>query len=217
MKLLVTWSVAGAHKGFETWKKPFNPILGETWQAASSDGGGVTLFMEQVSHHPPVSAYELVGPGGAWKLSGWSQPAVAPVVKFYGIKTLAKGRRRFELPDGTRIDFYMPHYAIKGARRPVRALRLCCALLFARARCCFLGRKKFTARQLLDALLPPPPPHHNNTTPPQRHNNNNNTHRHHPRRRLRRAPARRGPRRAAHCRRRQRPRGGRREIGRAHV
>lgn len=68
-----------------------------------------------MSHHPPVSAYQLVGSQGGWKLSGWSQPAVAPVVKFYGIKTLAKGRRRFELPDGTVIEFFMPHYAIKGA------------------------------------------------------------------------------------------------------
>jgi hypothetical protein len=58
----------------------------------------------------------MVGPDGAWRFSGWSQPAVAPVVKFYGIKTLAKGRRRFELPDGTVIDFFMPHYAIKGGR-----------------------------------------------------------------------------------------------------
>lgn len=40
----------------------------------------------QLSHHPPVSAYQLLGQGGSWKLSGWSQPAVAPVVKFYGIK-----------------------------------------------------------------------------------------------------------------------------------
>lgn len=119
MKLLVTWVVAGMWKGFDAWKKPFNPILGETWQASLE--GGISLFMEQVSHHPPVSAYQLVGPGGSWKFSGWSQPAVAPVVKFYGIKTLAKGRRRFEMPDGTSLDFYMPHYAIKGvvyAARP---------------------------------------------------------------------------------------------------
>lgn len=47
MKLLVTWSVCGLHKGFETWKKPFNPILGETWQADMSEGG-ISLFMEQV-------------------------------------------------------------------------------------------------------------------------------------------------------------------------
>ncbi|GBF92151.1 hypothetical protein Rsub_04498 [Raphidocelis subcapitata] len=119
MKLLLTWVVAGMWKGFDTWKKPFNPILGETWQAELE--GGVTLFMEQVSHHPPVSAYQLVGPNGSWRFSGWSQPAVAPVVKFYGIKTLAKGRRRLELPDGTVIELFMPHYAIKGvvyAARP---------------------------------------------------------------------------------------------------
>jgi hypothetical protein len=46
MKLLTTWVVAGMWKGFDMWKKPFNPILGETWQATME--GGVSLFMEQV-------------------------------------------------------------------------------------------------------------------------------------------------------------------------
>ena len=46
MKLLLTWSISGMHRGFEVWKKPFNPILGETWQAELD--GGVSLFMEQV-------------------------------------------------------------------------------------------------------------------------------------------------------------------------
>ena len=45
MKLLLTWVVAGMWKGFDAWKKPFNPILGETWQAELE--GGVQLFMEQ--------------------------------------------------------------------------------------------------------------------------------------------------------------------------
>eukprot|EP00877_Chromochloris_zofingiensis_P003387 jgi/Chrzof1/13049/Cz07g18010.t1 len=119
MKLLVVWFVAGLHHGFETWKKPFNPILGETWQAEID--GGIHCYMEQISHHPPVAAYCIEGPGGCWRFSGWSQPAVAPVVKWYGIKTMAKGGRRLELQDGTVIDIVMPSFAIKGvvyATRP---------------------------------------------------------------------------------------------------
>lgn len=110
MKLLVTWMVAGLHHSVENWKKPFNPILGETWQATMP--GGLQLFMEQVSHHPPVSAYQLQGPG--WALSGWSQPAVVPVVKFYGIKTVAKGARSISFADGSSVEMTMPHFAIKG-------------------------------------------------------------------------------------------------------
>lgn len=52
---------SGLHHAFENWRKPFNPILGETWQASLSDG--TTMFMEQISHHPPVSAFHMEGPG----------------------------------------------------------------------------------------------------------------------------------------------------------
>jgi hypothetical protein len=34
--------------------KPFNPVIGETFQA---DIGGGRYSAEQVSHHPPVSAF----------------------------------------------------------------------------------------------------------------------------------------------------------------
>lgn len=36
--------------------KPFNPILGETFQAYI---GGVPICYEQISHHPPISAYSM--------------------------------------------------------------------------------------------------------------------------------------------------------------
>jgi len=47
----------------QSWKKPFNPLLGETWQAEQANGG-CRIFMEQISHHPPISAFEMIGPGG---------------------------------------------------------------------------------------------------------------------------------------------------------
>jgi hypothetical protein len=92
------------------FEKPFNPILGETWQATLSDGTAV--FMEQVSHHPPVAAFQLVGPGDVYTLSGISQPAVQ--YKANGIKTLAKGHRSITFADGGRIEIQYPHYSIKG-------------------------------------------------------------------------------------------------------
>lgn len=35
-------------------EKPFNPILGETFQGFVD---GNPVYMEQISHHPPVAAY----------------------------------------------------------------------------------------------------------------------------------------------------------------
>ena len=40
--------------------KPFNPILGETFQAWIK---GSPLYLEQISHHPPISAFQLYGNG----------------------------------------------------------------------------------------------------------------------------------------------------------
>lgn len=39
---------------FTTKSKPFNPLLGETYEFESND---FEFLSEQVSHHPPVSAY----------------------------------------------------------------------------------------------------------------------------------------------------------------
>lgn len=53
--------IAGLQHCFQSWQKPFNPILGETFQARLSDGSEV--FLEQISHHPPISSFQLTGPG----------------------------------------------------------------------------------------------------------------------------------------------------------
>lgn len=37
-------------------QKPFNPILGETFQCYL---GGIPIYYEQISHHPPISAYYM--------------------------------------------------------------------------------------------------------------------------------------------------------------
>ncbi len=52
-------------------KKPFNPILGETYQGSLYDG--TRLYMEQISHHPPISAWDLEAPDAAWRFTGVSE------------------------------------------------------------------------------------------------------------------------------------------------
>ena len=41
-------------------EKPFNPILGETFQGWVN---GCPVYAEQISHHPPISAIYMVGRG----------------------------------------------------------------------------------------------------------------------------------------------------------
>ncbi|KAL4285161.1 hypothetical protein GQ457_16G022590 [Hibiscus cannabinus] len=55
MRLVYTtsWAISVYYAYQRTWK-PFNPILGETYEMVNH--GGITFLSEQVSHHPPMSA-----------------------------------------------------------------------------------------------------------------------------------------------------------------
>lgn len=46
-----------------------NPILGETLQATYNDG--TLVYAEQISHHPPISAYLIYGPKNQYIFSGY--------------------------------------------------------------------------------------------------------------------------------------------------
>lgn len=52
-------------------EKPFNPILGETYQGWIA---GCPVYCEQISHHPPISAFYFVGRG--YTISGRLEPTI---------------------------------------------------------------------------------------------------------------------------------------------
>ncbi|XP_031120793.1 oxysterol-binding protein-related protein 3C-like [Ipomoea triloba] len=53
MVYATSWAISVYYAFQRTWK-PFNPILGETYEMVNH--GEVTFISEQVSHHPPMSA-----------------------------------------------------------------------------------------------------------------------------------------------------------------
>ena len=67
---VVAWLVAGTRHVFDTWRKPFNPILGETWQCQNGSAG-CTGKLEQISHHPPVASFAVHGSG--WEMGGTAE------------------------------------------------------------------------------------------------------------------------------------------------
>lgn len=56
-KLAITYFIASLHVLINP-QKPFNPILGETFQGII---GGCPVYAEQISHHPPLAAIQMVG------------------------------------------------------------------------------------------------------------------------------------------------------------
>ena len=52
-KLVISFFISGLHLNISQ-RKPFNPILGETFQGFI---GNTSVFLEQVCHHPPISYF----------------------------------------------------------------------------------------------------------------------------------------------------------------
>ncbi|AET40015.1 uncharacterized protein Ecym_5249 [Eremothecium cymbalariae DBVPG len=83
--------------------KPFNPLLGETFEYARPDKN-YRFFTEQVSHHPPISATWTESP----KWDFWGESHVDS--KFYGrsfdVKHLGLWYLALRPDDGSREDLY---------------------------------------------------------------------------------------------------------------
>ena len=59
IKYVLGWIAAALPHAISQYK-PFNPLLGETFQATLADG--TTIDCEHTSHHPPISNYYITNP-----------------------------------------------------------------------------------------------------------------------------------------------------------
>eukprot|EP01107_Rhizomastix_libera_P016449 TRINITY_DN686_c1_g2_i2.p1 TRINITY_DN686_c1_g2~~TRINITY_DN686_c1_g2_i2.p1 ORF type:complete len:464 (-),score=137.41 TRINITY_DN686_c1_g2_i2:347-1738(-) len=71
---VVRWFLSGFYVMPKGVKKPYNPVLGETfrtfWILDPVKKSKVFFFSEQVSHHPPVSAFYLLNRADGWAVDG---------------------------------------------------------------------------------------------------------------------------------------------------
>ncbi|XP_054165544.1 oxysterol-binding protein-related protein 8-like [Oppia nitens] len=98
MKLIVKWYLSGFYKKPKGLKKPYNPILGETFRCYWShpDTDSRTFYIaEQVSHHPPISAFYVTNRKDGFCISG----SILAKSKFYGnsISAILEGTARLKL------------------------------------------------------------------------------------------------------------------------
>lgn len=113
--MILRWYLAGWHFKPPGVKKPYNPILGEVFQCQYDWGdSGKTLYVaEQVSHHPPVSAFYSVN-----RKSGWQMHAVMqPKSKFLGnsAASILDGYGQIEILSlGEEYVFSFPSYYVRG-------------------------------------------------------------------------------------------------------
>uniref|UniRef100_A0A6Q2ZJ03 Oxysterol-binding protein n=1 Tax=Esox lucius TaxID=8010 RepID=A0A6Q2ZJ03_ESOLU len=98
IKQVVRWYLSGFYKKPKGLKKPYNPILGETfrccWLHPQTDS--CTFYIaEQISHHPPISAFYVCNKKDGFCISG----SILAKSKFYGnsLSAILDGRARLML------------------------------------------------------------------------------------------------------------------------
>ncbi|KAM3619852.1 uncharacterized protein V6R79_014707 [Siganus canaliculatus] len=95
MKCVAAFAVSAVASQWERTGKPFNPLLGETYELIRDDLG-FRIISEQVSHHPPVSAFHAEGLKQDFVFHG----SIYPKLKFWGksVEAEPKGVITLELP-----------------------------------------------------------------------------------------------------------------------
>lgn len=97
MAWVATFAVSALASNFERMGKPFNPLLGETYELQRRD---FRLICEQVGHHPPVSAFYADSGEVAGEREFVFRGSMHPQTKFWGksIEFRPKGVCTIELP-----------------------------------------------------------------------------------------------------------------------
>lgn len=106
---LATGIAAGFHI-YMACKKPWNPVLGETFIGEYQNGA--KIYAEQTSHHPPISDFELFGPNGEWHCYGHCKFTIASGMREVDINQT--GVFHLEFKDGAAYEWEFPMIQVWG-------------------------------------------------------------------------------------------------------
>lgn len=93
LQYVTAFVISSLSSNWDRLGKPFNPLLGETYEIERE---GFRMVAEQVSHHPPISAFHA--DSAEFAMHGW----LYPKLKFWGksIEIQPKGKMTIEMPSG---------------------------------------------------------------------------------------------------------------------
>ncbi|TNY21181.1 hypothetical protein DMC30DRAFT_212636 [Rhodotorula diobovata] len=116
---VLRYYLAGWHIKPKGVKKPYNPVLGEFFRCRYdyADGSAAYYIAEQVSHHPPISAWYFASPEQGLELCG----ELRPKSKFLGnsAANIMEGESHVRFLDGVgakdgEYDITMPNMYARG-------------------------------------------------------------------------------------------------------
>ena len=105
MKYLFAFAVSGIHQGPIKCRSraPFNPIIGETFQAINENDGS-RLYLEQTEHHPPTFNFSVNGPNNHFMFHGFGT-IDAHLYSINMIKGERIGKTLLKFDDGSLFTF----------------------------------------------------------------------------------------------------------------
>ena len=109
LKFLTIGIVAGFHLYLQP-KKPWNPVLGETYVAHWPSGA--VIYGEQTSHHPPISNFEIFGKDGAWKCTAHCNFTIDSGM--IQVSVYQKGKFTLTFADGDTYEWEFPDVCVRG-------------------------------------------------------------------------------------------------------
>ncbi|OHS98558.1 Oxysterol binding protein [Tritrichomonas foetus] len=111
--------IAGFHLYLQK-KKPWNPVLGETYVGQWSNG--VTMYGEQTSHHPPVSNIQVIPPDNKWRIDAQFNFGIDQGI--FLVNILQKGLTKLTLNDGTIYEWEFPTISVTGIVKGDRVVKV---------------------------------------------------------------------------------------------
>lgn len=93
-------------------RKPFNPILGETLQGYFKDGS--MIYMEHISHHPPISSYLIEGKNKEYRMYGSVEFKGSVKNSGNTLNIFFEGANYVEFEDGHKIEIHYPITKVQG-------------------------------------------------------------------------------------------------------
>lgn len=96
MKLIATYIVSSISMHGNRLSKPFNPLLGETYELSRDN---YHICLEQVSHHPPISAFYAESLEKKWKYYGSVHPQLRLNLLNASVEAVPEGIQAIEFPE----------------------------------------------------------------------------------------------------------------------
>ncbi|EFJ40244.1 hypothetical protein VOLCADRAFT_108254 [Volvox carteri f. nagariensis] len=126
LRFIVAFAISGLCRQV-SFHKPFNPILGETYQAVYPNG--IEVYCEQISHHPPISSWEVYEPSGKFVFHGNGNWVAG--IKGNNVKGRQTGINcvRFASDDAV-VEYELPGLQVKGVLWGVRVLKYSGQMVF---------------------------------------------------------------------------------------